>query len=891
MKNEIIDKLKDAGYITVTDDSQGIADKVGISGEDNITVESLTKEEYDALEEKDPETIYIVKNDPTNGHEWVDIGQVDDDGYHIVWATKNIGAENPWDAGKYFAWGDTVGYYANEGHEFNWANCPYCNGDEEDPQFSKYNDEDGLTELQPEDDAAHVQWNGLWQIPNIVYLQKIIEDLGYPICYQSHENSVYALYQVNNINLIIPFAGFNNAEAFNDELDITSNDLDEDGNFQYLYAAQSDFEISEMSTDMTGRSAGMPIRPIIKVKDLSELDPTYDIYLGESKIVDNSTEDSNMTNILWEDLVKLRDNSKLIPGRYYRITDYNTTTVKQDTAAAGNQFDIIVLATDVNKLSEDAKAIMHDNTYDVTFRDGITKRCYFYPTVFDLTDINIVDCDTLLGISGVTIGEYEIDDINKKIILNSYDSDVLEEEGLQYNYFQYCNLEAWEIKYCLDNDIDRFDWAANYTNSQYGKGICVESDGYESQWYYIRYEIGDTNNLYAWAYINDELTSLSEIGTVEPDIDQADILYTKSENPKPGDLAYFGINRQEGVRILQTSVGTGVIYHMKDEFNNSAPYDFKNILSNITLAFLESIATDYFIPTDWLNAAYGDLPHDGDYYYYLFSYINLKLNPKASRFKEDASVKAYGFEDKYIICNNTVDNSIYDTDSIKGDKKIRLTIKNVFISNSNDVSKIDATRIINNHICANTEVCLFGPDCRYNFIGEDSKYIVMCVNSSHNTIMENCSSIELNLAVKNSLIKYNCDNIWLYGDSEDIEIGAICENLKIDDNCQDIKIGDNSLNLEIGDSCEHIKIGSSCEEIVIPTLTEYLIIEDRVTELSFEDRSGLMRYCNLTFLSGFTDYTVPALFQHSSFYRTNYVFGVRSDGTVVNGSLADLLNT
>ena len=30
MENETIDKLKDAGYITSTDDSQGIADKVGI---------------------------------------------------------------------------------------------------------------------------------------------------------------------------------------------------------------------------------------------------------------------------------------------------------------------------------------------------------------------------------------------------------------------------------------------------------------------------------------------------------------------------------------------------------------------------------------------------------------------------------------------------------------------------------------------------------------------------------------------------------------------------------------------------------------------------------------------------------------------------------------------
>ena len=31
MRNETIDKLKIAGYITSTDDSQGIADKVGIT--------------------------------------------------------------------------------------------------------------------------------------------------------------------------------------------------------------------------------------------------------------------------------------------------------------------------------------------------------------------------------------------------------------------------------------------------------------------------------------------------------------------------------------------------------------------------------------------------------------------------------------------------------------------------------------------------------------------------------------------------------------------------------------------------------------------------------------------------------------------------------------------
>ena len=36
-----------------------------------------------------------------NGHEYVDLG------LSVKWATCNVGAENPWDYGDYFAWGET----------------------------------------------------------------------------------------------------------------------------------------------------------------------------------------------------------------------------------------------------------------------------------------------------------------------------------------------------------------------------------------------------------------------------------------------------------------------------------------------------------------------------------------------------------------------------------------------------------------------------------------------------------------------------------------------------------------------------------------------------------------------------------------------------------------
>ena len=63
-------------------------------------------------------------------------------------------------------------------------------------------------------------------------------------------------------------------------------------------------------------------------------------------------------------MVAMRDQGKLIPGQLYRITDYVTTTVQENTRSAGHPFDIIVMALDATTLSENAWAIQHDgDTY------------------------------------------------------------------------------------------------------------------------------------------------------------------------------------------------------------------------------------------------------------------------------------------------------------------------------------------------------------------------------------------------------------------------------------------------------------------------------------------------------------------------------------------------
>lgn len=95
-----------------------------------------------------------------------------------LWATCNVGADNPEDAGTFFAWGET-----SKKNLYNWGNYKYCNGAND--TFTKYctNGEygyngfaDGLTELLPEDDAATANWGKEWQMPSKAQFEELLND-------------------------------------------------------------------------------------------------------------------------------------------------------------------------------------------------------------------------------------------------------------------------------------------------------------------------------------------------------------------------------------------------------------------------------------------------------------------------------------------------------------------------------------------------------------------------------------------------------------------------------------------------------------------------------------------------------------------------------------------
>lgn len=67
-----------------------------------------------------------------------------------------------------------------------------------------------------------------------------------------------------------------------------------------------------------------------------------------------------LVSITWSELKSLRDNSQLVAGTWYRITDYTCTTTQENTRSANHPFDVIVRADSENKLNEEAFAIQHE---------------------------------------------------------------------------------------------------------------------------------------------------------------------------------------------------------------------------------------------------------------------------------------------------------------------------------------------------------------------------------------------------------------------------------------------------------------------------------------------------------------------------------------------------
>ena len=147
---------------------------------------------------------------PPDEHEWVDLGLPSG----TLWATCNVGADNPEDYGGYFAWGetDTEDYY-------DWDTYKWCDGTMYSITkyciHSEYGTVDNKTELDPEDDAAYVNWGPSWRIPTTEQQQELVNNCTWT--WTTRNNVKGQLVTGPNGNTIfLPAAGYRCFWSLND---------------------------------------------------------------------------------------------------------------------------------------------------------------------------------------------------------------------------------------------------------------------------------------------------------------------------------------------------------------------------------------------------------------------------------------------------------------------------------------------------------------------------------------------------------------------------------------------------------------------------------------------------------------------------------------------------
>jgi len=109
--------------------------------------------------------------------EYVDLGLPSG----TLWATCNIGASKPEEFGLYFAWGETKGHTSDtsDGHKFEIKNYKWYDFNSKYPKLLKYRiNRNGIADkkvLDPEDDAATVNWGSKWQIPSLEQIKELCD--------------------------------------------------------------------------------------------------------------------------------------------------------------------------------------------------------------------------------------------------------------------------------------------------------------------------------------------------------------------------------------------------------------------------------------------------------------------------------------------------------------------------------------------------------------------------------------------------------------------------------------------------------------------------------------------------------------------------------------------
>ena len=169
-------------------------------------VKAGNKSEADALAEiaKKLEELKAAGGSTTVVKDCVDLGLPSG----LMWRKYNVGANSEYEKGNYYAWGETVTKQKYDITTYKWGELI---GEKTD--YTKYNETDKLTLLQPEDDAATANLGNNYRTPTVKEWEELLAECTWEVATTTNKNNktVIDYWKVVGPNgnfIILPSAGY-----------------------------------------------------------------------------------------------------------------------------------------------------------------------------------------------------------------------------------------------------------------------------------------------------------------------------------------------------------------------------------------------------------------------------------------------------------------------------------------------------------------------------------------------------------------------------------------------------------------------------------------------------------------------------------------------------------
>lgn len=219
-----------------------------------------------------------------------------------LWASSNLGADNPENLGFYYEWGETLPRIISG--NYLWL--------DENGKLTKYNltESEGVVDnrlfLLPEDDAAHAATSGMWQIPSSENWKELNDHTTFTWCQRGSNNGALLTSTINGESIFLPASGLllDNIRELGTTGEYLSCDLNPTGcqSSIIFYFNESG---RELSTEH--RFIGMQIRPVhyssdrVRVSGLTLNDSEVNLRVGDAYTLIASVlpEDAYNKTVLW----------------------------------------------------------------------------------------------------------------------------------------------------------------------------------------------------------------------------------------------------------------------------------------------------------------------------------------------------------------------------------------------------------------------------------------------------------------------------------------------------------------------------------------------------------------------------------------------------------------